>query len=227
MSSHTLFRLSGLSLLAAFLIQVAGWLMHPSGERIEDLLTPLQGASHLTLFMSWVLALLGLPGLYAWQASKAGKVGLVAFAATIFAAGYHCYLLLYEAYPAVWLARHADTAGLIATGGPLAHGAGALGPFGALGVLAFPLFGIATLRAGVVPRWTGWVQILCLPVMMLPVLIVPEHTLEGLPGAIQPIAILYYLVFAGYAGSGYTLWSTREVSRPASMPSTVQQPALS
>jgi len=200
--------------------------MHPSGERIDDLLSPLQGASHLTMFGSWIFAMLGLPGLYAWQASRAGRTGLVAYAATVFAAGYHCYLLLYEAVPAVWLARHADTASLIATGGPLAHGAGALGPFGGLAVLAFPLFGIATVRAGIAPRWTGWIQILCLPVMMLPVLIVPQDTLERLPGAIQPIAILYYLVFAGYAGAGYALWSTREAARPVAAPAMAQQPAL-
>ncbi len=58
----TLCRLSGLALLIAALLQLVGWLMHPPGERLVDLLSPLQGPSHLLMFVSWLFALLGVPG---------------------------------------------------------------------------------------------------------------------------------------------------------------------
>ena len=81
-SVSTLFRLSGFALLVALPVQVAGLAMHPPGERVVDLLTPLQGPAHLVLFVSWFLVLLGLPGLYARQADRAGLLGLIGFVAS-------------------------------------------------------------------------------------------------------------------------------------------------
>jgi hypothetical protein len=229
-SAATLYRLSGLALLIAGLLQVVGWLTHPPGERLVDLLSPLQGPSHLLMFVSWLFALLGLPGLYARQAHRAGLLGLIGFVATIFAVAYHCYLVLYEAYPAVWLARNEATGDLIATGGPLAHGAGALGPFAFATILAFPLLGIATVRARVLPRWTGWLQIACVPAFLAGALglalILPPGVPDGIPGPIQPIAVLYYLLFAGYAGGGYALWAKSDRAREPVVQPGVQQPAI-
>ena len=230
LSPAALTRLSGLVLLIALPLQVAGWLMHPPGERLVDLLSPLQGPSHLLMFVSWLFALLGLPGLYARQAHQAGWLGLIGFVATVFAFAYHCYLVLYEAYPAAWLARNEATQDLIATGGPLAHGAGALGPFGFATILAFPLLGIATVRARVLPRWTGWLQIACVPAFLAGALglalIMPPGGPDGIPGPIQPIAILYYLLFAGYAGGGYALWAKVGQAREPVVQPGVQQPAV-
>src|ERR1700674_4980636 len=76
-SSCTLFPLSGLALLTALPIQIAGWLIHPASERIADVLAPWQTPAHLIMFGSWFLVLLGLPGLYVWQARRAGLLGLV------------------------------------------------------------------------------------------------------------------------------------------------------
>ena len=47
-STSTLFRLSGFALLVALPVQVAGLAMHPPGERVVDLLTPLQGPAHVS-----------------------------------------------------------------------------------------------------------------------------------------------------------------------------------
>jgi hypothetical protein len=41
-SSTVLFRLSGLALLMALPVQLAGWLIHPRSERIVDVLSPFQ-----------------------------------------------------------------------------------------------------------------------------------------------------------------------------------------
>lgn len=221
MSSKTLFRLSGLALLIALPLQVLGFVLHPPSEQVVDVLKPLYGPAHLIVFVSWMFATLGLTGFYARQAHRAGVLGLVGFAAIMFAAAYHFYLLLYEAYAAPLLAQEPATRALIGDG-PLAHGAGALGPLAFLSVLAFPLLGIATLRAGVLPRLSGWLQIASVPVFFLSILLVPLGVFaEG--GMLSPIAMLYYLVFAGYAVGGYALWTGRERTRePAARQETPQ-----
>lgn len=212
MSSTTLYRLSGLALLLALPFQVAGWILHPPGEQLTDLFSPYQQLSHLIMFFSWLLVLLGLMGFYAKQADRAGVLGLIGFAATMFAIAYHFYLLLYEAYPAVALAYDKATQDLIVTGGPLAHGAGALGPLGFAAVFVFPLFGIVTLRAGVLPRLAGWLPILSVPAFFVGTMLLPER----LPGPLSSIAVLYYLLFLGYAWGGYALWTGKErVRKPA------------
>ncbi len=207
MSPRTLFRLSGLALLLALPLQVAGFVLHPATEEVVDVLKSTYGPAHIVLFVSWLFALLGLPGLYARQADRARLLGLVSFVLLMLTAAYHSFLLLYEAYATPLLAREAP--GLIGDG-PLAHGAGALGPLAYALVLAFPLFGLVTLLAGVLPRWTGWLQILSLPVFVLGMMFIPEEAFRGALMVVEPIRLLYYLVFVGYAGGGYMLWREQE-----------------
>lgn len=211
MSPTTLFRLSGMALLIALPLQILGFVLHPPSEQAVDVLEPLYGPAHLIVFASWMFALLGLTGFYARQAHRAGMLGLIGFAATVFAAAYHFYLLLYEAYATTLLAQDPATRALVGDG-PMAHGAGALGPVAFLSVLAFPLFGIATVRAGVLPRPAGWLQIASVPVFFLSIALVPLGVFaEG--GMLSPIAMLYYLTFLGYAWGGYALWTGKERAR--------------
>jgi len=211
MSSATLFRLSGLALLVALPLQVLGFVLHPPGERVADVLQPAYGPAHLILFASWMFALLGLTGFYARQAHRAGVLGLIGFSATVFAAAYHFYLLLYEAYATVALARDPATRALISDG-PLAHGAGALGPLGFASILAFPLLGIATVRAGVLPSPSGWLQIASVPVFLLGAIFISPEAPNALPG-VSAIAFLYYAAFLGYAWGAYALWTGKERAR--------------
>ena len=216
MSSRTLFRLGGLALLIALALQILGFALHPPSEQVADVLKPIYGPAHLILFVSWLFALPGLTGLYARQANRAGVLGLIGFATTVYAAAYHFYLLLYEAYATPLLAQQPATRSLIEDG-PLAHGAGALGPLGFLSILAFPLFGIAILRAGVLPRLAGWLQIVSVPVLFLGAFIVsPDAPAPFGTMAAAPIAWMYFLIFLGYAVGGYALWTGKErVREPA------------
>ena len=222
MSQATLYRLSGLALLIALPLQVVGFVLHPPSERMVDVLQPLYGPAHLILFVSWLFAALGLTGFYAKQADRAGVLGLIGFASIMSAAAYHFYLLLYEAYATVALAQNEATRALIGNG-PLAHGAGALGPLSFLVVLAFPLFGIATVRAGVLPRLSGWLQIISVPVFFLGSLAVSSAAPFGTMAA-APIAWMYFLLFTGYAWGGYALWTGRErtTRKPATRQDTPQ-----
>ncbi len=212
----TLARLSGLALLMACLLQVVGWVLHPHGEELADLLSAGQVPSHVIMFFSWVIALLGLPALHARQAQRSGRLGLVAFALVILAAAYHLYLLLYEAFAAPALAERPETRDLIVTGGPLAHGV--IGDVAGMLTLAFPLFGIVSLRAGVFPRPVGWLQILSVPVFFLAEILLPASVHDALPGGATPIALMYYLLFLAYAWGGYALWAGQEQSRTAPVP---------
>jgi hypothetical protein len=212
-TSSTLLRLSGLALLMALPIQVAGWLIHPPSERITDVLSPFQTPAHLIMFLSWFLVLLGLPGLYAWQARRAGLLGLFGFIATVFATVNVMYIVLYEASPTVLLAQNPATQSVIAPGGPLAHGGDLLGGVIAMiGLLAYPLFGLATLRAGVLPKVVGWLQIASVLVGVIPTFLIPDDMLPAIPAPIQPIAFLYYLLVIAYARGGHVLWQVREHS---------------
>lgn len=204
MSSPTLFRLGGLALMIALLLQILGFVLHPPSEQVVDVLKPAYAPAHLILFASWMFALPGLMGLYARQADRAGVLGLAGFAAILFTAAYHIYLLLYEAYATPLLAQQPATRSLIEDG-PLAHGAGALGPLGFLSILAFPLFGIACLRAGVLPRPSGWLQIASVPVLFLSMLVISPDAPNPFPG-VSAISFMYYLAFLGLAWGGYALW---------------------
>jgi hypothetical protein len=224
MSYATLLRLSGLALLVALTLQVLGFVLHPPSERVVDVLQPAYRPAHLILFVSWMFALLGLMGFYAHQAERAGVLGLIGFVATVFTAAYHFYLLLYEAYATVALARDPATQALVGEG-PLAHGAGALGPLGFASILAFPLFGIATLRAGILPRWAGWLQIASVPVFFLSVFVISPDAPAPLPG-VAPIAFLYYLTFLGYAWGGYALWREKGSPRESGAGTNAPQPLV-
>lgn len=205
-------RLSGLALLAAFPLQVVGFALHPAGEQLEHVRQTIYGPAHLLIFFSWLLVLLGLPVLYAMQAGRAGRLGLAGYVGTIAAAAYHLYLTLYEATVMPLAADLPDAANLVGDGQPFAHGAGALGPVAAVLMLAFPVLGWATLRAGVFPKSVGWLQLAAVPVFvtfMIGIGVVTSGAVgpeaEGWIGGMLPITSLYVVLFAGYALGGLAL----------------------
>jgi hypothetical protein len=212
-SAEQLLGLSGLALLAALPLQVVGFLLHPPSEQLRHVLQPTYGPAHVVLFGSWALAMLGLPGLYARQAGRAGVPGLVGFALTMVAGCYHCYLALYEGFAVPVMARQPATQALLGPGGQLAHGAGALGAVASLSLLGFPLLGVATVRARVFPRGVGWLQILCVPVFFALMIVQAMVFGEGNAGpnatswvaGMLSVAMLYWLLFAGYAWAGARL----------------------
>jgi hypothetical protein len=209
-ASTTLFRLSGLALILALALQVVGSILHPPTEEVLDVLKPTYAPAHLVLFLAWLLAVIGLPGFYARQAQRAGVLGLIGFVLTIAAAAYHLYLLLYEASATPLLAQDPGTQALIGPGGRLTHGAGALGPLSFALLFGWPVFGLATVRAGVLPRWAGWLQVLAFPaaIVGMAIFILAPDVLARFPTqAVQPVGLVYDLVFLGYAWGGYALWT--------------------
>jgi hypothetical protein len=72
---------TGMALLAGGVLVVAATLLHPSHETAVTIIASEARlvAAHVTYTLSWLLVLLGLPGLYAAQRGWMGRVGLAGF----------------------------------------------------------------------------------------------------------------------------------------------------
>ena len=213
MSSSTLIRWSGLAALVGFallaVVAVVFVFAFP-----EDVAPSVAATSntwfvlHVLILIAYLLCLVGLVGLYARQAEKAGILGLIAFLLT--------FLSIAPRYAWEWIETFVFP--MIAQAAPrlLDHPepVPAANVFGAVdfssvllllvGVL---LFGVASLRARVLPRWAA---------------------LLVLVGAVLDLVMTFVGVdfpFAaavagpGLAWMGYAVWSHKQatVESPASM----------
>ncbi|HEX2054715.1 MAG TPA: hypothetical protein VHJ78_13455 [Actinomycetota bacterium] len=206
-----LYRLGGMALVIAAVLQVTGFALHPAGEQLSHVDQPLYGPAHVVMFVSWVLVMAGLPAVYARIADRAGTLGVVAFLSSLVAIAYHCYLTLYEGFAVGVMAANEGARSLLGPDGPLAHGAGALGIVAMASLLAFPLLGIAILRSGSFPRTSGWLLVAALPGFAVGMIaagmfggpIGPEA--DNWFSGMLPVTTLYTLAFAGYAVAGNRL----------------------
>ena len=162
MSSRTLFRWSGIAvLLCGALFVPAHLLKEIIGSGIMQYTHPLYVPTGLIDSIRSLLLLLGLPGLYAYQADRAGRLGLVSFVMTFLglAALEVGTIPMYTFIPPL-LVAHPDTQALLTAEGGLDT---QLGPlfmaYAAPAMLALNLglilYGIATLRARVFPRFAA------------------------------------------------------------------------
>ena len=167
--------------------------------------------------------LLGLAGLYARQAEKAGWLGLAGF--IVFSAWMTlvCGFSFVEAFilPRLATESPAFVKGLLGmfSGVPSEINLGVLptlwnisGPMYIVGPL---LFGIATFRARVLPRWAG--ALLVLGAVLIPVgaLVPPEWQ----PKIMLPVGL-------AFAWLGYALFSERRASFSETLPDRESPPPL-
>ena len=227
MSQKTLDRLSGLALMAAFLLSLTGGLLHPivdhESHSASSISHPGFPVAHLLVLLGGAFLLIGLPGLYARIAPKAGILGLLGFALYFLAnATIVQGFAAYEAFVAPALASDPATSGALAPDGALASST----PFGLLqgvgGValmLGMLLLGISIVRSRIFPRWAG-ALLAAAPVLLL--VPVPETpVLTGLlieaPRGLAVAAIGYALFNRrrGEEPSDVSLFSGEETARPA------------
>ncbi len=151
MTKTDLMRWSGLSSLLGGGLYAAGAVLHPAGEGIDAVGSPRWVPSHVVYWAAILLIQLGLVGLYARQHERAGWLGLagftLAFAGTTLVSG----ILLYAATIMPLIAAQAPAIFEQATTMPTYMAAVFVMGFG----LGWVLFGMATVRAGVLPRWPG------------------------------------------------------------------------
>src|SRR3712207_6526425 len=128
MSHETLNRLSGLALVAAFLFSLAGGMLHPivghESHSATSISHPGFPVAHILVFLGGAFLLIGLPGLYARMAPRAGILGLLGFALYFLAnATIVQGFAAYEAFVAPVLASDPATSGVLEPEGALASSA--------------------------------------------------------------------------------------------------------
>ena len=207
MSTKDLSRWSGIACILAGLLLVLTTLVHPSRETLEIILEQELRlvAGHWLGTFSCGFLLLGLPGLYAAQSERAGRLGLVSFLmlffGTLFIAVSHNYgfiapvlaaqapamLDAINAYPSVVALNWLWIVGFF---------------------LGSTLFGIATLRARVLPRQSGILMTIGSPLQLVGG-VLSQFVFEPL----FIVVILGALALGlGLAWAGYWLWSSKETS---------------
>jgi hypothetical protein len=195
MSATNLIRWSGLALIvggsgvAGFLlalIPIGGFSAAPAQS------PGLYFLAHGLHTIGAALAALGLVGLYARQSERAGWLGLVGFVLAFVGTTLFTGLGMISEFIMPQIFAQAPT--LVAPGGPLATNSSLIIPLTfVIFLLGYVLLGIATMRAGVLPRGSG-------------LLLIVAALLFALPWP-WPVSVAGALVYAaGMAWIGVTLW---------------------
>jgi hypothetical protein len=74
---NAILKLGGVAAMAAALVMIAGFLIHPAGEDATHGTDPHWIPAHALLWLGFTLALIGWIGLYIAHASKAGTIGVI------------------------------------------------------------------------------------------------------------------------------------------------------
>jgi hypothetical protein len=205
LTAAKLIRWAGLSALLAGICYVLVGMFHPANVPASVTTTPWAIVHVLACAMSF-FGLLGIAGLYARQAEKSGWLGLIGF---VMLSLWFVIIMGFSFVEAFILPSLATTAPTFVEGwmGMFASAASGmnLGVLSTLWTLTAPLymfggllFGIATFRADILPRWAG--VLLAVGYLLAPVAAVLP--LETQPKMAIPMGL-------ALAWLGYALWSGR------------------
>ncbi|MEZ4869495.1 MAG: hypothetical protein R3C14_49685 [Caldilineaceae bacterium] len=196
-------RLAGLSALVAGLCFIIVGLFHPLNIP-SSVTTAAWTNVHLVAIVMSIFGLFGLAGLYARQAEKFGWFGLAGFVLFSVWLALMVGFFFIETFvlPSMTIALPAFVEGFLGmfSGSASAIDLGLLPTFwtlsGPLFIVGPLLFGIATFRAGLLPRWAG--GLLAVGAVLIPVaaLLPPEHEPKVMIPVGLALAWLGYAVFA-------------------------------
>jgi hypothetical protein len=154
--THDLIRWSGFCCLLASILFPLYTILHPVGHSPSVILESSWAAIHSLWFLGTILTLLGLMGLYARQVEETGRLATAGVLLVFVGMLPLLSLMFFDSYIVPILA--ANRPELLDPHGPL-MAAPELMVTGVLSTtvvaLGYLLFGIATMRAGVLPRWGG------------------------------------------------------------------------
>lgn len=216
-TTSTLIRSTGLAAIAAGLIFAAIQPIHP-----PDFLASVTTSAWATIMplktLMCLLFLLGFTGLYARQANEAGWLGLIGFLMSALSWSLQMAFIFTEAFilpPLAAVAPQFVEAFLTLANGTTAEiSIGALPAIynvvGLLYIVGGLVFGIATLRARVLPRWPA--MLLVAAAVITPAASLLSHPLNRMLAIPMGLAIAWL---------GYTLWSERRKRTADPVPGTV------
>jgi hypothetical protein len=218
MNTRNLIRWTGLAAMAAGIIYVGIQPIHPS-DMLASVTTSAWAIIQSLKIVMCLLFLLGITGLYARQVEESGWLGLTGFLlwglswalqlAFIFAQAFIMPVLAAAAPPFVesWL-------GMI-NGHPGTMNIGVLpalyGLVGILYILGGLLFGIATFRAAVLPRWPA--GLLAVAAAVTPAAALIPHPLNRSLAVPLGLALVWL---------GYALWAEPRAHVADPVPSSVR-----
>ena len=215
-TAANLIRWAGLSAVAGGIIFAGIQPIHPA----DELASVTTGAwAIITAFKTamCLLFLLGIVGIYARQVNKAGWLGLAGFLLLIFSWWLQTAFVFAEAFIFPPLAAAAPqfvdgALGTIARGQASDVNLGAIPTIYSLGVgipymLGGLLFGIATFRAGILPRWPA--GLLAVAAALTPLAALLPHAIQRLAGIPVGLALAWL---------GYALWSEQRAQAAEAVP---------
>ena len=217
-TASKLIRWAGLAAMVAGIIFAGIQPIHPP----DVLSSATTGAWTITISLKFAMCLLfliGIAGIYARQVKEAGWLGLAGFLLLSLSWWLQTGYVFAEAFILPVLATAAPQfvdsfLGTIAAGRASEVNLGALPAIFSLGVgipymLGGLLFGIATLRAGILPRWPA--GLLAVAAVLTPAAALLPHDIQRL--AAIPVGI-------ALAWLGYALWSERRAQSAEPVPGT-------
>lgn len=196
MSTSNRIRWAGLAAVLGGVLYALAALLHPAGEDAAAVLSPTWVTAHAFGGVSGLFTLLGLAGLYARQAERAGRLGLIGFVSAFIGIAMSGPGEFLAAFVSPFIAAKApalfdEVMSSQPTGPALAFQLVMIAGL----VVGYILFGIATVRAGVLPRWGGWL-------LIAGVLLAFGSPLSHIIGIVAAAVLGLGLVWLGYA-----LWS--------------------
>jgi hypothetical protein len=149
-----LLKVSGLALIAAGVLMAVATLLHPSRETATTIIASEARlvAAHVAYTLSWLLVLLGLPGLYVAQGGRMGRLGLPGFL-TAFTGTYLIAVTGNFGFLAPVLATKSPAVLDAITQYPPVVGINGLAAITFM--VGYLLFGLAMIRTASLPRLAG------------------------------------------------------------------------
>ena len=204
-TGSTLTRLAGLAAVVAGLIYAGIQPIHPADALASVNTTAWAIITPVKVVMS-MLFLVGLTGIYVRQVKESGWLGLIGFVMLSVVWALELAFIFAEAFiiPVLTTAAPTFIEGYfgIVNGHPVTTNLGALPGIYGFGSILYLIgglvFGIATFRAGVLPRWAA--GLLAVTSVLTPLAALLPHDIQRL--AAMPVGI-------AIAGLGYALWTER------------------
>jgi hypothetical protein len=215
-TASSLIRWAGLSAVVAGLIFAGIQPIHPPDVLASVNTTAWAIITPIKTVMA-LLLLLGITGIYARQVEKIGWLGLAGFLAFSLCWSLELAFIFAEAFiiPPLASAAPQFVEGFfgIVNGSPVEMNLGALPTIyklmSLLYLLGGLLFGIATYRAGILPRWAG--GLLAVTALLTPLAAMLPHAIQRFAAVPVGVAV---------ACLGYTLWVERREKVSGSLPDT-------